>query len=152
MSADPVPRLADHVLQQALERIRDRLADLAERVSPPVEALLLAVGRHFNDSDYSATRIRREAGATEYETKLFKKELGLALGAFVLECRLELALWLFRNTPLRVEDVARVVGYRSTRGLEMLFEGLCGIPPGQASDDLGAWNVIATRGLGLPRG
>jgi hypothetical protein len=111
-----------------------RIHELAGRVSDKIRPLLLKIAERFHEPgpERLVHRIMREIGATDWHGKIFRLELGLTPNDLVLELRVEVALWLLRETSLPVEGIARLVGYRSQRSLQLLFKNACGFTPSKA--------------------
>ena len=65
-----------------------------------------------------------------YLSRLFRRESGKSFVDFVMECKVEEAKRLLRDTDMSVAEVARAVGY-SERNLNRLFQRMVQQTPGQ---------------------
>lgn len=130
--AAPMRPAQGDLRERGVKWIRQSIRRLTARVPDPVRALLEKIAVHFCDTACLVYLMRREVGATDWHLQLFKKELGIKPKAFVLACRLSLALWLLRESPLTVEAVARKVGFETEGALRKRFRLLCGISPSSA--------------------
>lgn len=66
-----------------------------------------------------------------YFSKLFKQETGKTYIEFVTEARMEWAAKLLRETPAKVSEVARRVGYEDMKHFNHLFKRHLGVTPSQ---------------------
>lgn len=123
----------DNLLKCALQPTLARIQRLAEGVSETLRPFLLELAGHICSSRVSMTKIRRKVGASEYIVRLFRRELGLGPMEFLRECRLEISMWLLRESSLTVAEVAAFTGYGTQRALEKIYEQSCGLSPAQAS-------------------
>lgn len=136
LSPPPLRAPQAKLLHQAMWPTIWRIRELAKRAPEEIRLLLEKIAERFNDPAYRVHHILREAGATDWHGRIFRLELGISPGKLVLELRVETALWLLRESSLPVEAIARLVGYESLRGLELLFEKTCGFAPSEARPHL----------------
>jgi len=66
---------------------------------------------------------------------VFKQTTGLAPHRYVIECRMEKAKSLLRETNLRINEIAQMVGYPSQSHFSMVFRQLTGQSPLRYRDD-----------------
>lgn len=118
--------------RRALRPTVRRLRDLAERLTEEIRPLLEKIAERFFIPGYLMFQIRREAGSTEWHVKLFVRQVGMPPWHLVLLCRIEVALWLLRETSLTVAAIAPLVGYADENGLRKLFRNWCDLTPAQA--------------------
>jgi AraC-like DNA-binding protein len=128
--------MSDDLLRRATRPTLRRIRELCERVPEAIRPLLEKIAERFNDPTFSGFQILRAAGASDWHGKLFKKELGIAPWQLVLELRAEVTLWLLRETPLSVEDIALIVGYGSESSLRKLLRRTCGFSPAEGRSHL----------------
>lgn len=79
----------------------------------------------------SLTECAELAGmSTFYLSRMFRRETGMSFVDYVMECKVEEAKRLLRDTDASVVEIARLVGY-SERHLNRTFQKLTGMAPGQ---------------------
>ncbi|THF80388.1 response regulator transcription factor [Cohnella fermenti] len=67
----------------------------------------------------------------DYLARLFKKETGVSLGAYIIGARIEAAKKLLRTTPLSVFAVANKVGYANYSYFAKVFKQETGMSPNE---------------------
>ncbi|SFJ81031.1 two-component system, response regulator YesN [Paenibacillus sp. UNC496MF] len=67
----------------------------------------------------------------DYLARLFKKETGVSLGAYIIEARIAAAKQLLRSTGLSVFDVAKKVGYANYSYFAKVFKQEAGVSPNE---------------------
>jgi transcriptional regulator GlxA family with amidase domain len=60
---------------------------------------------------------------------LFKEQVGVQLGDYLLECRLRTAAELLKSTEMRVKEIAHIVGYEHSSSFIRAFKNKFGIIP-----------------------
>lgn len=105
-------------------RYRDHIDDLVHRAQsvlvehldapPRLESLAAAVG-----------------ASPRNLTRRFQRSIGLSVGAYLRELRVEHAEGMLREAGSKVEDVARACGFRSARQLRNLYRSRFGASPRQ---------------------
>ena len=116
-------------LQAAKQPTLDRITDLIPRTSRGVKALLKQIAADFSDSNCEVFEIRRDSGTTEWDSKVFKRELGMTPWDLVQECRAEFASVLLRDTRWTIGRIAGHVGYKSVSAFRRAYKTLTGLPP-----------------------
>lgn len=124
------------LLRRAARPTRRRLHEVSQRVPELIRPYLERLAERFLDPAYNMTRIRREAGATDWHGKIFRTELGFSPDELRRALRVEVAIWLMRETSLSLEKIARLVGYDSLRSLESLFKKTCQFAPSKGRPHL----------------
>jgi AraC-like DNA-binding protein len=75
-------------------------------------------------------QVARVAGfAPDYFTRLFKHKEGMSLGRYVLQLRIERAKQLLSGTPMSVEQVRKVSGFRTRAYFHRAFKKAIGTTP-----------------------
>lgn len=64
-------------------------------------------------------------------TRLFKTETGLSIGEYLLQLRMEKAVFLLEQKNMKVCDIARQLGYQSTSYFIQVFKQTYGLTPVQ---------------------
>lgn len=64
-----------------------------------------------------------------YFGRLFQKEEGISFGAYINQCRIELAKSFLEKTNLRVSEVADEVGFSNTKYFSVVFKSATGMTP-----------------------
>jgi AraC-like DNA-binding protein len=119
------------LLRRALGPTVRRVRKLAERCPEEFRPFIESIAERFYESGHPIFQIRREAGATEWHGKRLTKELGVAPGELRDFIRVEVILWLLRETPLPVAAIALLVGFENERSLRKLIGRKCGMTPGR---------------------
>lgn len=117
---------------RALRPTVRRLHGVAEGLPESFRRLIEKIAERFFLPGYLMFRIRREAGLTDWDATVFAREIGMGPWHLILLCRVEVALWLLRETSLTVAAIAPLVGYANEGGLRKLFQRMCGVTPAQA--------------------
>ena len=120
---------AKNLLRCAAEPTHQRVRQLIKKVPETVKDLLLLIRDHYCDSENRIFQLQREAGLSDWDLKLFHRELGITPGQLRLAMRLETAAVLFLDTSLSLKVIAELVGYESERGLRRLFDKWTGLAP-----------------------
>ncbi|MGP1588544.1 MAG: response regulator transcription factor [Oribacterium sp.] len=111
--------------EQQLYAIHSRLSSL----SPSVTEAIRYIDRHI-DQNIALSDIGKELVlSTAYFSKIFKKETGLNFVQYVTLVKMENARKLLRNPRNRVNEVARMVGYKDYRYFYDVFKRIYGHPP-----------------------
>jgi AraC family transcriptional regulator len=99
--------LPKHKLQQAIDYINEHL-----------------------DRDLTVAAIATAVELSPYHfSRLFKQSTGLAPHQYVLQCRVERAKQLLRQTELTIAEIAYTVGFANQSHLNRHFKRLLGITP-----------------------
>ena len=87
---------------------------------------------NFNNENFSVSTIHEELYVSDtYLRKLFKRETGMTLQAFLINRRLSKAADLLRNSDYSVFDLCCAVGYSDEIHFIRAFKKKYGVPPKQ---------------------
>jgi transcriptional regulator GlxA family with amidase domain len=115
-------RSANFDQQSIYLQYRDHLDDLVHRA----QTILI----ESMEAPPSLERLAQKVGASPRNlSRRFRQRLGLSIGEYLRELRLERARTLLQETGSKVEDVARVCGFNGSRQLRNLYHGRFGHSP-----------------------
>ncbi len=118
--------IRDSAASETLQRIR---AD-HERVSWKIKPLLEYIEKHLFDPDLNLNQLRRALDIrTNALMSVFRREAGLPPKAYIVDCRMEVATRLLRDTDLRVWQIGDLIGYSALPVFSQAFTGWSGLPP-----------------------
>jgi len=87
---------------------------------------------HRFDEELRITEVARLLHVTpNYLSSQFRKKVGTTFVRYLTERRIDRAKELLRIPGIQVQEVARSVGYRSTRHFTRIFRSHCGIYPSE---------------------
>ena len=135
----PIPEL-ETILAKAVERVRrqregERLAEILRPEESGSENAIAVVKKYIADN--ISLKIQREELAKivylnpDYLTKLFRKQMGVTLGEYILQKRLALAKQLLLNTNLSILDISERVGITDASYFIRTFKKQIGVTPQQ---------------------
>lgn len=94
------------------------------------------VALNYGDVNLSVSMIANKFDMNaNYLSTLFKRENSMALSAYITYVRMEKAKEILKNKHLKIEKVARLCGYESTRTFSRTFTNYAGISPGKYRDE-----------------
>ncbi len=121
-----IESIRDAAASETLQRIR---AD-HDRVSWKIKPLLKYIEQHLFDPDLNLNRLRRALDIrTNALMSVFRREVGLPPKAYIVDCRMEVATRLLRDTDLRVWQIGDLIGYSALPVFSQAFTGWSGLPP-----------------------
>lgn len=128
-------RLNESTAREASVFLREQLAALFAQAgeqqgkSKKIRAAMAHIKDHYGD-DLSVSSIadRLELRST-YLSTLFKKETGKTIGEFIEAVRMEKARELLRDDRLKINEVARAVGYHNPNYFTAVFKKATGSYP-----------------------
>ena len=98
----------------------------------PAERIMEYIDANYCDNMLSVKKISGELGYHEdYISKLFKKEYGVNLSTVIEQRRIAKACELFKNTDLKVVDVATEVGFNNVINFRKAFKKITGMTPSE---------------------
>lgn len=71
-----------------------------------------------------------------YISQMFKKETGESLTEYLLRIRMEKAVILLGDTNLRIQEIADMVGYNTTKQFSAIFKRYYGVIPSEYRNDI----------------
>lgn len=123
-SSEALARWADHALD-----FFERESASADRASSPFGEAARYIAKHLGE-ELSCDLIAEQVGLNpDYLTRLFKREAGLAVSAYIARERVRFASELLATTTLPVGEVADAVGYGNPAYFAALFKRTMGKSP-----------------------
>ncbi|MBE5782213.1 MAG: helix-turn-helix transcriptional regulator [Clostridiales bacterium] len=90
------------------------------------------VNENFSQDSLSLKQISQELGLAEsYISNLFKSAYGENLSVVIEKKRIDKACDLIKNTPMKIADIAKAVGYTSDASFRRAFKKITGVAPGE---------------------
>ena len=105
------------------------VSSMQNRENDPVRVVQKYIDLHLEDN------LSREILADlvylnpDYLARLFRKETGLSLGAYILNKRMDKAMVLLKSTKKSITEVAGLVGYDNASYFTQLFQHKTGMTP-----------------------
>ena len=94
---------------------------------PRVQKVLDIVKQDFSvDVAELTRRVNLSASRLEH---LFKEQIGVQLGDYILQCRLRTAAELLKSTEMRIKEIAYTVGYEHSSSFIRAFKNKFGTIP-----------------------
>lgn len=103
--------------------------DFAEQPRSVVEEIQQYINRHYGDELTRTSLAEIVYLNPDYLARLFKKETGISLGAYIIEGRINIAKQLLKTTNLSVNAIASKVGYSNYSYFSKLFKQETGCTP-----------------------
>lgn len=130
---DGIARLMVRVFLRELRAPREDL--VARCIRRQADAVRREPGR-----DWRIDVLAREAGVSVSQyNRRFRQLMHASPNAFVIDRRIESARILLRDGTLPLEEIARLLGYRSGAFFSRQFKQKCGCPPLRHRMPKGAW-------------
>lgn len=128
-------KLLEECPEAALRRVLPAIAAEYKRLnggrSDAIERTIAYIREHLDQSLTLAQVAAYIHMNPNYFSKLFKQETGKTYIEFVTEARMEWAAKLLRETPAKVSEVAKRVGYEDMKHFNQLFKRHTGVTPSQ---------------------
>lgn len=95
-----------------------------------VEQAVEYVKRHYSDSDISIQKVCSHLHISAgYFSNIFKKEMKMTFGGYLMHIRMEAAKELLRTTDLKAFEIAEKVGYAEPNYFSFSFRKHVGVSP-----------------------
>ncbi|MDQ8738047.1 response regulator [Paenibacillus sp. LHD-38] len=110
-------------------KVRSRIASQRQHTYKQiVEDAISYTKSHFHESDLSIAKVCGQLHISAgYFSGLFKKELKLTFGAYLLQLRMEAAKELLRTTELKAFEIADKVGFADPNYFSLSFKKYAGV-------------------------
>ncbi|OBZ11041.1 MULTISPECIES: response regulator [Bacillales] len=110
-------------------KVRSRIASRRQHTYKQiVEDAISYTKSHFHESDLSIAKLCAQLHiSTGYFSGLFKKELKMTYGAYLLQMRMESAKELLRTTELKAFEIADQVGFADPNYFSLTFKKYAGL-------------------------
>ncbi len=101
------------------------------------EAVIQYVENNYMRCDLSLDEVAEYAGMSKsYLSRLFQKETGMKYIDYIVQCRMDLAMKLIKETQMTITDISTTVGYNSIRGFRNAFKAYYGLNASEAREKL----------------
>lgn len=101
-----------------------------KQYSKPVENAIDAINRQWGESELSLQSVADSLYVSApYLSRLFSKETGENFASYLTRKRINEAMWLLKNTDLKMYEIARKTGYASQHYFSNIFKKVVGISP-----------------------
>lgn len=88
------------------------------------------IDENLSRSELGLMRVSEEIGlSSTYFSELFKKEVGMGLNAYIVQCRISRAQQLLRTTELQSAEIARQLGFSTPGYFGQVFKKIVGMTP-----------------------
>ena len=88
------------------------------------------IDENLSRSELGLMRVSEEIGlSSTYFSELFKKEVGMGLNAYIVQCRINRAQQLLRTTELQSAEIARQLGFSTPGYFGQVFKKTVGMTP-----------------------
>ncbi len=120
-------------MRALMEAITSRLAAQdGDSTQSRAQQVMHYIDLHYADPNLSATLVADELGVNlTYLSRVFKKQTGIGMLAYIHQVRIEKAKDLMRHTGDSIKTIAQKVGYSSSMMLIRAFKRYEGVTPGQ---------------------
>ena len=110
-------------------KVRSRIASRRQHTYKQiVEDAISYTKSHFHESDLTIAKLCAQLHiSTGYFSGLFKKELKMTFGAYLLQLRMESAKELLRTTDLKAFEIADKVGFADPNYFSLSFKKYAGL-------------------------
>ncbi|BFH59779.1 response regulator transcription factor [Paenibacillus azoreducens] len=125
LAADPRPELYRR-FKSMMNQYRMMVADRT-----PVERAISYIHEHLEQSLSLGEVARHVHMHPNYFSEVFKRETGQNYIEFVTQARLRQAMVLLSETPAKISEVAKRIGYEDIKYFNRLFKGFTGNTPSE---------------------
>lgn len=118
-------------LAETSSRLFDLLSDMQKsRTDKIMDVVLGYIAEHLQD-DLTLGKLADLVHFNQsYFSRLFKQEMGgVNLSEYILSQRIDRAKHLLKSTPLKISEIACMVGYQSSHSFSRLFRNVTGLSP-----------------------
>lgn len=129
LATDPHPELFRR-LKSLMNEYKLLVADIT-----PVERAVAYIREHLEQNLSLAQVARHVHMHPNYFSEVFKRETGRNYIEFVTEARLQKAMALLRETPAKISEVAKRIGYEDIKYFNRLFKRFTGQTPSEYRDN-----------------
>lgn len=118
------------LLKALLEEYLKDLSELEDLHSVPLARALSFINENYQSSGLSLADVAEHCGMTaSYLSYLFKEKSGSNFKEYIDGLRLERAKHLLNETDMKVEEIARAVGYENSYSFTRFFKNNMGLTP-----------------------
>lgn len=124
-----IDQLKDVCNDYKLHMSCDKVKDMPQGVSNMVKQAIDYIHSHYK-MQIGLGEVADAVGLNSaYLSYLFKQEMGIGFSNYLLECRMECAKGLLKNTNLKIKDVASESGFNDYHYFSKAFKKLNGYSP-----------------------
>jgi two-component system response regulator YesN len=135
LSADGLIADAEGELTRRLMPLLSRYAGMAAR-SSPIPRAIAYIREHIGEN----VTLEQVAGHVHlhpnYFSEMFKRETGQNFANYVREAKMRRAQHLLSETPAKISEVARQVGYTDVKHFNRLFKQYTGMTPSEYRENI----------------
>lgn len=107
----------------------NRLIDKSNKTNVIIEAQKY-INRNYNNEYLSISEIANSLGVSQtYLSRMFKREMGSTFSQYLTNVRIKNAIILMRDPSLRLNEIARLIGYGTQNYFNNIFKRSVGISP-----------------------
>ncbi|MED4226217.1 AraC family transcriptional regulator [Neobacillus cucumis] len=144
----------DNYLKVILREFQMKHAGYQDVISSILQAAIIKITRLLKDSDHQSVspgcfevkkfieeNFRQELTLNDlanlvyvspyHLAHIFKEEVGMPPIQYLIQCRIEEAKRLLKNSNLSVKEIAAMIGYENPNYFNLLFKKVTGTPPGK---------------------
>lgn len=116
-------------LEEAYDELMEALSS-ADPGSPAVAQARAFIQQHYQNPVLGLTDVAQAVGIhPSYLSRLMKQELGMSFSKYLTTTRINVALQLMRQGPIKVKSVAEQVGYSTPHYFSTAFKKVLGASP-----------------------
>ncbi|SHE72474.1 helix-turn-helix transcriptional regulator [Clostridium fallax] len=117
------------MLQRESEELIDKINNNNGKFSPVIKQVLCYVNDHYNEELSLKTLANKYNINTSYLGQIFSKEVGCSFSDYLNRIKNEKAKELLLNTNMKINDIAKIVGYIDTSYFYRKFKKYFGVCP-----------------------
>lgn len=123
---DSFARIAYEYGQCMLKNQSQHTADVRKTIIYKVDEY---IKQHYSDDIGLVDIANYVYLSSPYLSRMYKKDVGKTIMDRIREVRIQNAAWLLKTTSMRIQDIAKSVGFNSTRYFNFTFRAVLGVKP-----------------------
>lgn len=113
------------------QRARHRPSIAENRAGGAAYMVARYIDTHYRDIDDMRELAARLGYSYTYLAHIFKDKMGVTIGSYILDKKMEEAKWLLRSGRMTVSQIATRFGYRSVQSFSNSFKKAVGVSPAE---------------------